>query len=220
MKKSKKVILIIILIIVGVGLLTGGYFAYKHFFKTKEVTNVANTVDTIKGFDYKLEDRDTELYKKEFQALKKNLESDDIDYEAYASSIAKMYIIDLYTMSNKINKYDIGGAEFIHSKALENYKLKVEDTIYKYLDDNSYNDREQVLPEISDITIDDIEESTYTIACQEDDEDCEEEELDSYEITLSWSFVEDLDYDTEAVIIAVKEGNKLVIVEQKAIEEE
>ena len=80
------------------------------------------SLDTIKGFDYKLEDRDKEIYKTEFKKLKENLEGKSINYEDYAKSIAKMFIIDLYTIDNKINKYDIGGEEFVHHDALENYK--------------------------------------------------------------------------------------------------
>lgn len=217
MSKAKRVVLIIIIILV---LAIGGLLAFKYFHKEETVKKTANTVDSIKGFDYKLEDRDTKIYKEEFKKLKENLESKEIDYEEYAKSIAKMYIIDLYTMKNKVNKYDIGGAEFIHSKALENYKLNVEDSLYKYLDDNSYDDREQELPEVSEISIDNIEESTYTITCLEDDEeDCEDQELEAYEITLSWKYVEDLEYDDTAGIIIVKDGNKLAIVEQKELEE-
>ena len=52
--------------------------------------------------------------KTEFDVLKANLESDTIDEEAYALSIAKLFIIDLYTMNNKINKYDIGGIEYVY----------------------------------------------------------------------------------------------------------
>ena len=113
-------------------------------------------VDEIKGFNYHLEDRDTALYKKEFQNLKTNLESKEIDYEEYAKSIAKMFIIDLYTIDNKVNKYDIGSLEFVHPDAKENFELNAKDTLYKYVMDNSYNDRTQELPIVSSITINDF----------------------------------------------------------------
>ena len=162
-------------------------------------------VDSIKGFDYHLEDRDTKLYKDEFQILKKNLESDEIDYEEYASSIAKLFIIDLYTIDNKVNKYDVGSLEFVYPKSKENFELNVKDTLYKYIEDNSYDDRTQELPIVSAITVDDIKESTYKL---------EEEEIPSYEVTLSWEYEEDLDYDDEAIIKIIKDDKTLYVVEK------
>ena len=117
-----------------------------------------------------------------------------------------MFIIDLYTINNKINKYDIGSLEFIHPDALENYKLNVKDTIYKYVDDNSYDNRTQNLPEVTKIKIDNFEELTYKI---------KEEEVPTYMISLSWEYIEDLEYDNEAVIVIVKKDNKLYVVEKK-----
>ena len=36
-------------------------------------------------------------------------------------------------MNNKINKYDIGGIEYVYPSGVDNYKLKLTDTLYKYL---------------------------------------------------------------------------------------
>ena len=208
MSKKKVIIIILICLII---LAAGGLVAYKTFYKEEAKIKTAKKLDSIKGFDYHLEDRDTELYKKEFKQLKANLESSTIDYEAYAKSIAKMYIIDLYTLDNKINKYDVGGTEFIHPDALENYELNVKDTLYKYIADNSSSDRTQELPEVKDIAIKSFEESQFKIG---------DDETDSYEVTLNWTYVKDLKYDTDAVVIIVKKDKKLYVVEQKEVEEE
>ena len=119
--KNKKWILVII---GGLILLNVGFFVYKTFIinnntKVKET----KTLESISGYDYKLEDRDTKLYEEEFNTLKTNLTSNNIDYTEYAKSIAKLYIIDLYTLNNKLNKYDIGSKEFIYPEALDNYIL-------------------------------------------------------------------------------------------------
>lgn len=201
-RRRKIIIIILVILIVGLGSLA----TYKIMHPQKDKIKVNKDLDSIKGFDYKLEDRDKEIYKKEFKILKKNLESNKINYEEYAKSIAKMFIIDLYTINNKINKYDIGSLEFIHPDALENYKLNVKDTIYKYVDDNSYDNRTQNLPEVTKIKIDNFEELTYKI---------KEEEVPTYMISLSWEYIEDLEYDNEAVIVIVKKDNKLYVVEKK-----
>ena len=152
----------------------------------------------------------TKLYKDEFNKLKKNLESNDINYDEYAKSIAKMFIIDLYTIDNKINKYDVGGLEFVHPDARENYELNVKDTIYKYVNNDS--NRDQELPVVSKITIDDYDnEAKFKIK--------DEDEEDAYEISLSWEYEKDDDYDNEAVIKIVKKDKYLYIVEKADLED-
>ncbi len=205
--KNKKWILFIIGMLI---LLNSAFFAYKVFIADKNVEIVETKIlDTIKDYNYYLEDRDNSLYKEEFDNLKTNLSSDSIDYTEYAKSIAKLYIIDLYTLDNKLNKYDVGSKEFIHSEALDNYILKVEDTLYKYIEDNTYNQRNQDLPEVKSINITDTKESTYTI---------NNTSYDSYEVTLTWEYKTDNEYDTNAKIILIKENNKLVIVVEDRIE--
>ena len=202
MSKKKKIILVVVILLI---LVAGGLLAFKLLYHNgKKDVKVTKSLDTIKDFDYKLEDRDTELYKEEFNKLKKNLEGKEIDYEQYAQSIAKMFVIDLYTIDNKINKYDVGGIEFIHPDALENYELNVKDTIYKYVADNSYDDRKQGLPIVKSIKVDNFEQSTFKL---------KDEEVDSYEVNLSWEYEEDLDYDDEALVVIVQKDKKLYIVQ-------
>ena len=207
MSKKKKVIIIIILIII---LAAGALVAYRIINPSQAKVKETKKLDKIKGFDYHLEDRDTKLYKDEFNKLKKNLESNDINYDEYAKSIAKMFIIDLYTIDNKINKYDVGGLEFVHPDARENYELNVKDTIYKYVNNDS--NRDQELPVVSKITIDDYDnEAKFKIK--------DEDEEDAYEISLSWEYEQDDDYDNEAVIKIVKKDKYLYIVEKTDLED-
>lgn len=207
MSKKKKVIIFIILIII---LAAGGLVAYRIINPSQAKVKETKKLDKIKGFDYHLEDRDTKLYKDEFNKLKKNLESNDINYDEYAKSIAKMFIIDLYTIDNKINKYDVGGLEFVHPDARENYELNVKDTIYKYVNNDS--NRDQELPVVSKITIDDFDnEAKFKIK--------DEDEEDAYEISLSWEYEKDDDYDNEAVIKIVKKDKYLYIVEKADLED-
>ncbi len=199
--KKRKVLLIIIIAI----LVLGAFLVYLLFNFENVPKQTVKKVDEIKGFNYHLEDRDTALYKKEFQNLKTNLESKEIDYEEYAKSIAKMFIIDLYTIDNKVNKYDIGSLEFVHPDAKENFELNAKDTLYKYVMDNSYNDRTQELPIVSSITINDFQTTTFKL---------KEEEIPSYEISLSWEYEKDLDYDTKALVTIVKKDKTLYVVQK------
>ncbi len=201
MKKGKKIFLVILFILI-IGSL--GILVYKLSDKKETPKNEAAVVDKIEGFNYSLDDRDTKLYKDEFSTLKGILESSTIDYEKYAQSLAKMFVIDFYTLNNKINKYDIGSLELVHSEILENFKLKAIDTIYKYVMDDSEHERDQALPEVSSVTVTDIKEDNYKMG---------DKTVEAYIVTLNWSYVTDMKYDNKAVMALVKENNKLVVVE-------
>lgn len=171
---------------------------------TKKKNNVNNSVQ-IKGFEYLSNDSDTDLFKNEFKKLKNNLESSNINYNEYALSISKMFIIDLYTLNNKNNMYDVGGVQFVYPEARDNFKLNVENTLYKYMEDNSDGKREQDLPEVSNVEVTSDEVYEYTIG---------EEKYEGYKINLDISYVKDLEYDAKAELILVKVDKYLYIVEK------
>ncbi len=197
----KKVLLFILIVIFVYAL---GGIIYIHFNKKEEVIKISN-LDSIEGYNYTLKSNATKLYKDEFNLLKNNLESDEINNEEYVKSIAKLFIIDLYTLSNKINKYDVGGVDFIYPEALDNYKLNVEDTLYKYLEDNTNGNRNSELPEVSSVTIDTIEETKYKI---------NNEEFNGYKVNLSIGYVKDLGYDNKGELIIIKSDKYYYVVEK------
>ena len=195
--------IIIILVVGGVG-----FGACQLFSDTEEENVVAKkTTNTIEGYGITLDDLDTELYKEEFNALKANLTGSKIDYEEYAKSIAKMFIIDLYTINNKINKYDVGGVEFLYEPVVNNYITNVDDTIYKYVQDNSNGNRNQNLPEVVSIEVKSIKQTTFNIKAENKD-------YDAYSVKLSWKYHVDYGYDTEGEVIIINKDNKLFVVEK------
>lgn len=202
MKKKYKRILIIILIVVLLAIIS--FVIYKILLNNKTEEEVVNVVDSISEYGYNLDDRDTELMKSTYEELKKILNSDEIDYELYANTLAKLFVIDLFTMDNKINKYDVGSTEYVYPDALENFKLNVEDTLYKHMENNSGGKRKQDLPEVSSIEVLSTETGEYTI---------EENSFDSYIVNLSWQYVSDLGYDNNALITLINLDNKLYVVE-------
>ena len=202
MKKKYKRILIIILIVVLLTIIS--FVIYKILLNNKTEEEVVNVVDSISEYGYNLDDRDTELMKSTYEELKNILNSDEIDYELYANTLAKLFVIDLFTMDNKINKYDVGSTEYVYPDALENFKLNVEDTLYKHMENNSGGKRKQELPEVSSIEVLSTETGEYTI---------EENSFDSYIVNLSWQYVSDLGYDNNALITLINLDNKLYVVE-------
>lgn len=203
MKKRNKIILFIVIILLVVG---ASIFCYLKFVKKDDNVNKVTNIEEIDKFGYTLKSNATETYKKEYEILKTNLKSTDINEEEYVKSVAKLFIIDLYTISNKINKYDVGGTEFVYPDSLENYKVNVEDTLYKYVEDNSNNSRTQSLPEVSEVQITDFKKVKYKVS---------NTELDAYEVALKWSYVVDMGYESEGSVIILEKDNKYYVVEKK-----
>ena len=202
MKKIFKVLLIlVILIIIGIG---AYYFLNKG---TKKKATEVKVVDKIDGYNYTLSDNATNLYKTNFKELKKVLESKNVDEEKYANLVAKLFVIDFFTLDNKLTNDNIGGAEFIHKQALENFKVKAKDTIYKYLESNIYGDRKQKLPEVS--KIEDIK-VTNTEVSYKDIKDSK-----AYKIEISFDYKKDLGYPKKKSLILVHEDKLLSIIEMK-----
>ena len=203
MKKKKIGILICsILLIYFIGGIVYNIIANKS--DTKKNNNVNKNLQ-IKGFEYLCEEDAPEIFKTEFKELKKNLESSSINYNEYALSISKMFIIDLYTLNNKNNMYDVGGVQFVYPEARDNFKLNVENTLYKYMEDNCDGKREQNLPKVSGVEVTSDEVYEYTIG---------EEKYDGFKINLDISYVEDLEYDAKAELILVRVDKYLYIVEK------
>ena len=180
----------------------------------KPQETVRKNLNEIEGYGITLDDQDSELYKELFNDLKKNLEGKEINYKEYAKSIAQMYIVDLYSINTKLNKYDIS-TELIWPTIAENYRMQVLDTLYTYVQDNSRGQRDQNLPEVSKIDVDKIIETKYTYNNGTDKDKSDDKTFDGYQIDLSWSYRVKLGYDTSATVIVIKdENNKLYVVEQ------
>lgn len=199
--KKKVILFLCILIFVYAA---GGTIYYIATREKKDDKPIVTNKDTIKGYDYTLKSNATKLYEDEFKALKDNLEG-DINYHEYAVSVAKLFVIDLYTINNKINKYDTGGVSFVYPDGRDNYKLNVQDTIYKYVEDNTNGKRTQNLPEVSSVIVKDSKKDTYKIG---------DNSFEAYKINLEWSYVQDLGYDKTGEIILIKKDKNIYVVEK------
>ncbi len=203
MKKKYKIPLIIfvLLIIVVIGLLL-----YKTLFSDNSKSNI-KIVDSIDNFNYTLDERDSKLMKDTYSELKKILKEKDINFEEYAKVLSKLFIIDLFTMDNKINRYDVGGAEYVYPSVRDNFKINVEDTIYKIIINNSKGKRKQELPTVSSVQVADIKETEYSYG---------DKKMSGYNVALNWTYEKDLGYDAKATVTLVKDNDMLYVVEYVA----
>ena len=211
----KKVIKIIIILLLIVALVIGGIFIFKKFMNKPDdskdpVVVEIKKLDEIEGFSYYLYDNSTDLYKELFNELKTVLETDPIDESKYAEIVSKMFVEDFYTLSTKVTNQDVGGLDFVHSSVKENLKLKASNTLYKYIESNVYGDREQKLPEVSGFVNAEVSTSKYTYSDKESKVTISDDK--SYVVKLTWTYKEDLGYQTSATIRLVHEDKVLSIV--------
>ena len=204
-KKSKKKLIVFILVLLVAGGLT--YYALCCTGSSTKKTG-AKVVDKIDDFDYKVADTDTKLFKNEFKSLKKILSAKEVKREEYASSIAKLFIIDFFTLKNKVTKNDVGGVQFFYSNYKTTFIDKARDEFYKYVKSNLNDDRTQNLPVVKDITVESNEKITASDVLSGDSFASIDE---AYKVNLKWTYEDDLGYQTSATVIIVKDNDKLAV---------
>lgn len=205
LKKKYKIILIVLLVIIAGTL---AFLGYKKFFGTPAVKE-AKVLNTIKDYDYVLKDNKSKKYQSLFKDLVKILEEKEVDYEKYASKLAEMFIVDFYSLDDKTAKTDVGGVDIVHPTALNNFLENAENTYYKYVESNIYNNRKQSLPEVNTVTINSVEQTHYTYGDTTDEE--------AYLVKVNWDYTDEefSEYQKEASLIFVHVDKKLYLVELK-----
>lgn len=203
-KKVKRFLIILLIVIVAA---VGGFVFYEMTNTSKVTIKKATVLNEIKEYGYTLKSNKSKAYKKEFANLATILNSDSVDEETYLKSITKLFILDFYTLSDKVANTDVGGVDFIHTDAKTNFLEKAEDTIYKYVENNMYGGRRQSLPTVRDVTVEDIQNVSFTLN--------QETDTNAYQVTVSWTYTEENDYQNKATLTFAHEGKKLSLVEMK-----
>ena len=201
MKKNKKVLALLILI----GVILFGYLIFRvrnDFFKKQDKT----VVDSIGLYGYTLEKTDTKLYENYFKELSKILNEKTIDYEKYAEYLSKLFIVDTFTLNNKLASTDIGGTEFIHPDLKENFKENMGNNMYRNIEVNLDGKRQQELPIVKDVTIDTIKEDKVKY---------NDKDYDGYIIKANIEYEKDLGYQTEIELTLIKDDKILYIIKGK-----
>ena len=204
----KKVFKILFLIIILGSIAFAIYYAYNTFFKSN---NTRITVSTIDGYDYKLTSNKNSYYKKLFKELKKILEEDEVNEEEYAKLVSQLFVTDFFSLEDKYAKNDIGGVEFVLEEEVTDYKLKAEETYYKYVENNLNKTRRQKLPSVSKVTIEDITQDSFDYKVLEE----EKNDANAYivKVSIKYSSSEFDNYQDSANLIIVHKDKKLYIVE-------
>ena len=172
----KRIYYIVSIALLIVVILIIGIKIYFDFFKNDEKpVQTRENLDTLELYGYTLDDEDTE------------------------------FVVDVYNLDNKLTSTDIGGLEFIHTDMVENFKINLGDTMYNTIESNLYGDRSQVLPVVSNVVINSVEEYDY---------DYNDKSYSGYLVNASWEYEEDLGYENQASFVLIDDNNKLNIVEK------
>ncbi len=168
-KKKRYLVMLAMMIpfLVGIGIF--GTIAYR---EGKNLLDLAKNgqIETkpdniIESMNYILRDNPTDIQKEYFAQLKAAVEEgvvDDVEADdiMIASLVAKNYVTDFYTWTNKRGQYDIGGFYYIYDGEFENgdhYKenlyLKARDGFYKYLSSYGTKYGKENLIEVENVDI-------------------------------------------------------------------
>ena len=201
MNKKQDIKIIVMFILIGL-LLFGfiGYRAYNDFFKDNSPTKKLMSLDL---YGYTLKERDITLYKTNFKGLEGILNEKPINYEEYAKGISKLFIIDLFTLSNKVTSTDIGGLDFVHKDLKENFKENMGNSLYKNVKSNLDGKRKQTLPEVASIEVVDVFDTKYTY---------NKNEYEAYIVSLKWTYTKENSYQNKIKLTLIRDKDMLYIV--------
>lgn len=202
-KRKNKSDTLIIIVFVMIGVLLFGFLGYRVYNDFFNKPDAKKEIESIGLYGYSLHDRDSSAYKDTFKELNKALSTNNIDYKNYATLASKLFIMDLFTLDNKLGSTDIGGLQFIHKDLKENFKENMGDTIYKYVEINIDGKRTQELPVVKEVTVSDVLETKYTY---------NNKDYPAYVVAANWEYEKDLGYQKSMKITFIKDKNILYIV--------
>ena len=96
------------------------------------------------------------------------------------------------------------GLVFIYPDIVSNYRLNIENTLYKYLENNSDGNRNQELPVVSNVIIDEMLDEKYSL---------NKENVPCKNVNVTIEYENDLGYDKSGTITLVKQDKYYYIVE-------
>lgn len=165
----------------------------------------------IVDYGYQLKENNTEYFQKMYYQLDDLLqkEKDENFEEEYAKMVAQLFVADFYDLNSKLDKFDVGGVQFVWEDYREDFKnFATESTgIYYYVENNAYGKRTQALPQVKEVTVDSIEKIRYS------KEDIADE--NAYQVEVLISYEKDLGYPRKCSVTLLHRDNRLEVIEMK-----
>ena len=191
-KKSryKNLLLILLPFMIIAGVLA--YFSYK------SATNIIDTdgsistpSNVIEKYNYTLRSNATDLQKELFEELKEDFKNEDeTDKLKIAEDIAKNYIADMYTWTNKQGRFDVGGMCYINGYYKYNNWMQATNGFYRYVSKYIEEYGAEDLIEVESIEIVDSykDSEKYTIG--------DNSNFEKFHVDAKWEYKETVRFDT------------------------
>ena len=191
-KDPKKRYLNLLLIILPF-LILAGVFGYTSFKAIKDMYgNASGEVNkndykvSIEEYGYYLRGNATDLQIEYFRELE-DLINDGTDNSAIAACIAKNYVADFYTWTNKNGSYDIGGMHYVYGPSKNVVIAQARNTYYKYLTYYINTFGKDKLLEVTSVETEvDPNPSTYEV---------DGHTYESYFVTCNWKYKNEETFD-------------------------
>lgn len=200
-KKRVKIGRVFILIILITFIIVLGYMAITKKDSKSEVKKTRE-ISKIDGYGYTLREDATKYYKELYKKLSKVLEG-DVDYDEYSSLVSKMFVCDLFTLSNKINKNDVGGVQFVYSQYKNDFEKYAMDTMYKSVLNNVYGNRKQALPTVEEVKVKKEENISFKYGENTDEE--------AYVYDFEITYDNDYGYQDSGTLILIHNDKKIEV---------
>lgn len=238
-KRYLLMVLMMLPFIIAIGIF--GSIAYKEVKNLMDLAkgNQAETKaeNVIQSMNYILRDNPTDVQKEYFAALKEAVEGEEpADDETIAGLVAKNYVADFYTWTNKRGQYDIGGFYYIYDGEFENgdhYKenlyLKARDGFYKYISVYGTQYGKENLIEVDNVEVSRCEKMSSPYVINEHIENRmdsngewydyrEDIRYEAYAVTCNWTYKENSKLDLNKFaktinLVLIKRNDRFEIVE-------
>ena len=203
--KRKIMIALTLIVMVVIGTVIVLNLPKKENDKVEEV----KVVNEVEKYGYQLKETKSKKYKKMFEELKEILSEKTLDEQKYVTKLTEMFIYDFYTLDDKSAKTDVGGVDFVYKDAVSNFLVNAQDTYYKYVESDIYNNRNQQLPIVDVVTVEAIVQQPYAYGTLNDDK--------AYVVKASWTYTKEqfTTYQNQAQLVFIHDGVKLSLVELK-----
>lgn len=201
---KKKIIKFILVLILLLFIVLGAYQVITGMKDKKKVKQQVKVEEKIDDYGYELADNETEYYKGLFKELKAVLNEKELDEEKYASLISQLFLADFFTLDNKLSKNDIGGLQFVYSDFQTDFEKLAKESVYRYIENNIYGDRKQSLPIVKEVSVINIENTSFNYLDQTDEH--------AYQVDLKISYEEDMGYQEDATLVLIHNNDRLEII--------
>ena len=94
----------------------------------------------------------------------------DVDLKNYATAIARNFVADFFTFSNKSSRTDVGGLQFLSEDLVADFRVFAVDEFYLYLNQYIEMFGREALPSVDSTTILRVEFEYRFIEAEEEDE--------------------------------------------------